>query len=150
MMMRMEGAVRKSWKQRWYELQRVEGAGDRIRCFEKEGGKVKESIDLTVCQGATTAETDLLQIELTGTVDEGKGKGEEPKVWAFKCEDEDSCMMWVNRIMMSLAMRMSVLADEAAEALQGSGEVEYAKFDELVKSMGGDYKYIKEPELLEM
>eukprot|EP01047_Picozoa_sp_COSAG01_P085165 COSAG01_NODE_18589_length_1065_cov_81.060041_1_plen_97_part_10 len=70
--------------------------------------------------------------------------------YGFKCDDEQSCMVWVNRITMSLAMSVDQKANVAKERLAESGTVKWADLNDTVRSLGGDFKYLKDPDLEEM
>jgi hypothetical protein len=70
--------------------------------------------------------------------------------YGFKCDDEQSCMVWVNRITMSLAMSVDQKANAAKERLAESGTVKWTDLNDTVRSLGGDFKYLKDPDLEEM
>ena len=140
-----KGEKRKSWKNRYFQIHRTPLFGDQLVYLEKENGKEKGRIDLTMCQAVQMSMEDILGFSLLVQKDDGRARDYE-----FKAPDENACMMWCNAINTSLALHLSQKADHAADQIQKSGQVPFAQFEELVKSLGGDFKYIKKADLLEM
>ena len=142
--MNKKGEKNNRYKRRWFEIQRL-GDYDRLTYMEKEGGKPKGTINLSTCDGATPSMENPLQLELIGRTED-----QVERTYVFLCDDEESAMTWVNQIMRSLAQHVSAKAEEAKAKLAGTGVAKSSDLFEMVRSMGGDFKYMKDPDLLDM
>eukprot|EP01047_Picozoa_sp_COSAG01_P065695 COSAG01_NODE_8920_length_2613_cov_69.540971_2_plen_654_part_01 len=124
---------------------------DELRFRDKPDGKLRGTIELSMCDAAIPGMEDVLVFDLMARAPSSKDQMAMVDVeYAFKCDDEQSCMVWVNRITMSLAMQVDKAANAAKERLAESGTVKWTDLNDTVRSLGGDFKYLKDPDLEEM
>eukprot|EP01052_Picozoa_sp_SAG31_P015587 SAG31_NODE_1006_length_10432_cov_3.272718_4_plen_239_part_00 len=125
-----KGEKRKSWKKRYFVIERSALSGDQLIYYEDKGKKEKGRINLTTCQAVQMSMEDILLFTLMAKKADGTDRE-----YVFRAPDEETVMMWFNKINTSLAMHLSAKADEAAEAIQKSGEVKFSDLFALVKSL---------------
>ena len=63
--------------------------------------------------------------------------------YLFKCGDEEECMHWINALSRVIALRIQAHAHEVEARNEQSGTVSMGAVGEIVRSLGGDLKYIK-------
>jgi hypothetical protein len=107
--MTKQGAVRKSWKRRWFQIQLQ---GTELAYYEKQGGKQKGAIDLSKCQEVKTSSEDVLAVQLMSLQDGGVYRE-----FLFRCDNEDDCMSWVNSLSQILAMQRASMVQAASGGL---------------------------------
>lgn len=139
--MTKQGAVRKSWKRRWFQIQLQ---GTELAYYEKQGGKQKGAIDLTKCQEVKTSSEDVLAVQLMSLQDGGVYRE-----FLFRCDNEDDCMSWVNALSQILAMQRASMVLAASGGLTvGAGfrkkyivdAITQGSLDEWFAVFGGDVR----------
>lgn len=104
--MTKQGAVRKSWKRRWFQIQLQ---GTELAYYDKQGGKQKGAINLTKCQEVKTSSEDVLAVQLMSLQEGGVYRE-----FLFRCDNEDDCMSWVNSLSQILAMQRASMEQAAS------------------------------------
>ena len=107
--------------------------------------ETKNRLSLAFASQVSTSAHDVLMIELVA-----QGEGDSWRQYNFKCDDETDCMHWVNSIMQSIAGALAAKAQAFEEQAEMSGSIRMGQVGDLVRSLGGDLKYIKDDELEEM
>ena len=139
--MTKQGAVRKSWKRRWFQIQLQ---GTELAYYERQGGKQKGAIDLTKCQEVKTSSEDVLAVQLMSLQDGGVYRE-----FLFRCDNEDDCMLWVNALSQILAMqRASMILVASGGLTVGAGfqkkyivdALTQESLDEWFAVFGGDFR----------
>ena len=86
---------------------------------------------------------------LVFTVNSKNADGTE-REYVIKAPDEESAMVWVNTITMCVAEALQRKSDAANKRLSKIGTIKASDLFEMVRSIGGDFKYMKDPDLEQM
>ena len=116
----------------------------RFSYQEKEGARRKAAAS------STRRATVLCHRWRTPSFTDSRKPDGAEREYVIRCEDEESAMVWVNTITKCVAEAVQKKTDAAKKRLSKIGTIKAADLYEMVRSLGGDFKYLKDPELEQM